>query len=289
MASAIRLVADVKALLGEGPLWVARDAALYWVDIKGYRILKLDDSGIREWSTKVRVGSLAMRATGGFIAGTDAGFATVELDEEARFTSLDSPEGDLSQNRFNDGKVDRQGRFWAGTMDDTERASLGTLYRIDADLRWTTQDEGYAVTNGPAFNRAGDVMYHTDSGRRTVYRFSVAADGTLGERHVFAHFTGAEGYPDGMTVDAEDCLWISFWDGWAVRRFSPAGEQLDMIEVPVQRPTSVAFGGPALDRLYITSARVGLDAAALAAQPFAGGLFMCEPGVTGIAETPFAG
>lgn len=289
MVSAIRLVADVKAQLGEGPLWVARDAALYWVDIKGYRILKLDDSGIREWSTKVRVGSLAMRATGGFVAGTDAGLATVELDEEARFTSIDSPEADIPQNRFNDGKVDRQGRFWAGTMDDTERASLGALYRIDADLRWTTQDEGYAVTNGPAFNRAGDVMYHSDSGRRTVYRFSVAADGTLGERQMFAHFTGAEGYPDGMTVDAEDCLWIAFWDGWAVRRFSPAGEQLDMIEVPVQRPTSVAFGGSALDRLYITSARIGLDAAALAAQPSAGGLFMCEPGVAGIPETPFAG
>lgn len=289
MVPAIHLVADVKALLGEGPIWVAREQALYWLDIKGRRLLRLDDRGVREWPTPMRVGSIAPRAAGGFIAGTDAGFFTVEIGEEVRFTAIGNPEAQLPDNRFNDGKVDREGRFWAGTMDDTEKAAVGALYRLDPDHRWTKADDCYGVTNGPAFNRAGSIMYHTDSARRTIYRFALSPDGELGQREIFARFTGAEGYPDGMTVDAEDCLWVAFWDGWAIRRFSQSGEELGVIDVPVQRPTSVAFGGPALDRLYVTSARIGLDQTALAVQPSAGGLFMLEPGVSGIAGQPFAG
>jgi len=289
MVPAIHLVADVKALLGEGPIWVAREQALYWLDIKGRRLLRLDDRGVREWPTPMRVGSIAPRAAGGFVAGTDAGLFTVEIDEEVRLTAIANPEVQLPDNRFNDGKVDREGRFWAGTMDDTEQAAVGALYRLDPDHRWTKTEEGYGVTNGPAFNRAGSIMYHSDSARRTIYRFGLSPDGELGQREIFARFTGAEGYPDGMTVDAKDCLWVAFWDGWAVRRFSPSGEELAAIDVPVQRPTSVAFGGPSLDRLYVTSARIGLDPTALAVQPSAGGLFMLEPGVSGIAEQPFAG
>lgn len=289
MTSAIILVADVKALLGEGPVWVAREAALYWVDIKGRRLFRLDDDGMREWPAPVRVGSIVPRERGGFIAGTDKGFYAVDFDGEPRFTPLFDPEADLVDNRFNDGKVDRSGRFWAGSMDDSERASIGSLYRLDSDRSCIKLDEGYAVTNGPAFSAAGDIMYHTDSARRKIYRFALGAGGSLGERTTFLHFTGAEGYPDGMTVDAEGCLWVAFWDGWAVRRFSATGELLETIETPVQRPTSVAFGGPSLDRLYITSARIGLDQTALAVQPNAGGLFMFEAGVVGIAELPFAG
>ncbi len=289
MPCAIHLVADVKALLGEGPVWVAREAALYWVDIKGRRLLRLDEAGTCEWPTPVRIGSIAPCARGGFIAGTDEGFYAIDLEDEPRFTPLFDPEADLADNRFNDGKVDRSGRFWAGTMDDNERASTGSLYRLDSVQDCVKVDKGYAVTNGPAFSPAGDVMYHTDSARRKIYRFALAADGTPGERSTFLHFTGAEGYPDGMTVDAEGCLWVAFWDGWAVRRFSSTGETLETIETPVQRPTSVAFGGPLFDRLYITSARIGLDETALAVQPSAGGLFMVETGVAGLAEQPFAG
>ena len=290
MSPAIRLVADVKAVLGEGPVWVERDASLYWVDIKGRRLFRLDDAGLSEWITPVRVGSIAPRAAGGFVTGTEDGFQLLEIDgERLRFSLLGNPETDLPDNRFNDGKVDRAGRFWAGTMDDREKTSLGSLYRLDAQRCVVKLDEGYAVTNGPAFSPSGDVMYHTDSARRTIYRFALAPDGSLGSRETFLHFTGAEGYPDGMTVDADGCLWVAFWDGWAVRRFSLAGELLATIEVPVQRPTSVAFGGPSLDRLYITSARIGLDEPALSMQPSAGGLLMLKPGVVGIAERPFAG
>ncbi len=290
MQPAIHLVADVKALLGEGPVWVEAERALLWVDIKGRRIFRLDEAGVREWATPMRVGSIAPRAGGGFVAGTDEGFVAISLDrDEARFTPLCHPEADRPNNRFNDGKVDRAGRFWAGTMDDTEQDATGSLYRLDAPDRCTRVDNGYAVTNGPAFSPDGTILYHTDSSRRTIYAFPLASDGSLGERRTFAHFTAQEGYPDGMTVDAEGCLWVAFWDGWALRRFSPDGDMMTHIDVPVQRPTSVAFGGSALDRLYVTSARIGLDRAALSVQPSAGALFMLEAGCVGIADRPFAG
>ena len=289
MNRAITVVADVKAVLGEGPAWVTSEQALYWLDIKGRRLFRINDKEFREWPTPMRVGSIAPREGGGFIAGTDGGFYTVEVGDELAFTRLFDPEEDLPDNRFNDGKVDRDGRFWAGTMDDTEQAAVGTLYRLEDINRSTIIDQGYGVTNGPAFSPSGEWMYHTDSVRRRIYRFPLAPDGTVGAREIFLHFSAQEGYPDGMTVDAEGCLWVAFWDGWAVRRFGPDAALLDTIEVPVQRPTSIAFGGPDLDRMYITSARVGLDETALAVQPYAGALFMVEAGIKGIAERPFAG
>ena len=287
--SAVVCVADVHAVLGEGPVWVGRDRALYWVDIKGRRIFRLADSGeLSRWPTPFRVGSLAPHEKGGFIAGTDQGIAEVDLDT-GRLQIIFHPEEHLPGNRFNDGKVDRSGRFWAGTMDDQERQAIGTLYRIDPDLSWTSIDEGYKVTNGPAFSPLGDIMYHNDSARQVTYAFDLDADGKATNRRTLIEFGDGDGFPDGMTVDSEGCLWIAFWDGWCVRRFSPAGELLETVEVPVARPTSCAFGGAELDELYITSASVGLDESQLRMQPNAGGLFMFTPGVQGLAEAPFAG
>ena len=287
--SNVRCVADVHAVLGEGPVWVAREAALYWLDIKGRKIFRIDESGeLREWATPLRVGSLAPRAGGGFIGGTEDGIAEIDLDAE-RFEVIVRPEEHLPTNRFNDGKVDRAGRFWAGTMDDEEREASGTLYRIDPDLRWKALDEGYKVTNGPAFSPSGERMYHNDSARQVTYAFEVDDHGNARNRHAFLEFSEGDGYPDGMTVDSEGCVWIAFWDGGCVRRFSPTGEWLQTVELPVARPTSCAFGGSALDRLYVTSASIGLDQAALSMQPNAGGLFMFTPGVRGLAEVPFGG
>lgn len=287
--SDVLCVADVHAVLGEGPVWVSQEAALYWVDIKGRTIFRLDDEGtLDQWATPFRVGSLAPRTSGGFIAGTDQGIASVDL-KAGRFEIVENPEVHLPDNRFNDGKVDRHGRFWAGTMDDTERNATGTLYRIGPDLRPTAIDTGYRVTNGPAFSPSGDLMYHNDSARKVTYLFDIDRDGNAANRRVFATYGADEGYPDGMTVDAEACLWIAFWDGWCVRRYSPTGECLRTIELPVARPTSCAFGSSNLDRLYITSASIGLDEAARSVQPQAGGLFMASPGVRGLSEIPFAG
>jgi xylono-1,5-lactonase len=285
----ISCVADVKALLGEGPVWVERDQALYWVDIKGRRIFRLDEAGaITHWETPFRVGSIAPRESGGFIAGTDQGFAGIDLDR-GRFDILAHPEADLADNRFNDGKTDRSGRFWAGTMDDSERTAAGSLYRLDFDLSWARMDDGYRVTNGPAFSPGGRLLYHADSARQVIYVYDVDEGGELGERNLFARFVENDGYPDGMTVDAEGCLWVAFWDGWCVRRFSPAGECIRILDLPVQRPTSLAFGGPDFSELFITSARIGLDDLALQMQPQAGGVFRLAPGVKGLPEVPFGG
>ena len=285
----VTCIAEVKAVLGEGPVWVARDRALYWVDIVGRKIFRLDgDRQIRSWDTPMRVGSLAPRVSGGFVAGTDQGFALVDLDSD-RFKIIGNPDENLPDNRFNDGKVDRTGRFWAGTMDDKEREAAGTLFRLDPDFHWTAIDTGYRVTNGPAFSPDGRVMYHNDSGRQVTYAFDVDESGVASNRREFARYGAGEGYPDGMTVDAEGCLWIAFWDGWCLRRLSPDGKRLAELRVPVQRPTSCAFGGEDLKTLFITSARRDLEGTELDRQPFAGGLFATDVGVTGIADVPFAG
>ena len=285
----VRCVADVHAVLGEGPLWVPAEQALYWLDIKGRKIFRLDEAGeLSRWPTPFQVGSIASRAGGGFIAGTDQGIAEINL-ATGRLDVLFNPEENLPHNRFNDGKVDRQGRFWAGTMDDRERGSAGTLYRIGPGLRCTAVDSGYGITNGPAFSPDGRVMYHSDTLRRVTYAFDLDSMGNASNRRVFLQFGEGDGHPDGMTVDSEGCLWIAFWGGWCIRRFSPAGETLQMIELPVEQPSSCAFGGPNLDRLYVTSATKGLDETALAMQPNVGGLFMTSAGVRGLEEVPFSG
>ena len=286
----ISCVADVKAILGEGPVWVARENALYWLDIKGRRIFRraFDGGEAMSWETPMRVGSIAPRAAGGFIGGTEDGFALID-PEAGRYAIFDDPELERQSNRFNDGKLDRAGRFWAGTMDDDEKEASGALYRVDADLSWTRIEDGYKVTNGPAFSPDGRTMYHNDSARQTVFAFDLDADGNASNKRVFAQFGEGDGYPDGMTVDADGCLWIAFWDGWCLRRFSPQAECIRTLQVPVQRPTSCVFGGPELDHLFITSARVGLDEKELETQPYAGGLFMLTPGERGLADREFAG
>ena len=285
----VACIADVKAVLGEGPVWVERERALYWVDIRGRKIFRLDRKGqLDSWNTPMHVGSLVPRARGGFVAGTDKGFFFIDLDD-ARFELIAHPETDRPSNRFNDGKVDRAGRFWAGTMDDREREPAGTLYRLDPDLSWEAIDDGYRVTNGPAFSPDGRLMYHNDSALQVTYVFDLDEDGTASNRREFARFGKGDGYPDGMTVDAEGCLWIAFWDGWCLRRLSPNGERIAELLMPVQRPTSCAFGGEDLETLFITSARRDLQGTELDKQPLAGGLFAADVGVAGIAELPYAG
>lgn len=287
--STVECVADVRAVLGEGPVWATAEQALYWLDIEGRKIFRLDrQAERRQWPTPFRVGCIAPRASGGLIAGTDQGIAIIDL-ESSRFDIVANPEPDRPHNRFNDGKVDRQGRLWAGTMDDTETAASGALYRLDRADRPKRVDDGYKVTNGPCFSPDGRSMYENDSALRVTYAFELAADGTLSNKREFRRYAETDGYPDGMTVDAQGCLWIAFWDGWAVRRYSPDGELLGEIALPVQRPTSCVFAGEELDTVYVTSATIGLDDEALARQPRAGGLFRIDPGVRGLADIPFNG
>lgn len=277
------------ASLGEGPVWVASEGRLYWLDIHGRRLLAWSpERGLaEEWPTALRLTALAPCAGGGFVAGTDQGL--VRFDDPAELTAVADLEPDLPGNRCNDGKVDPAGRFWIGTMDDAEQSRVGALYRLDPDLTWNKVLRRIMVPNGPTFSPDGNWLYHTDSADRRIHRYPLAADGSLGQAEAFAHFDEAHGYPDGMTTDAEGCLWVAFWDGWAVRRFSPRGELLEELVLPVQRPTSCAFGGPDLATLFVTSAMVGLPGEALDRQPDAGSLFACPVAVPGLPSPLFAG
>jgi sugar lactone lactonase YvrE len=286
---AVECIADVKAKVGEAPVWVAREQALYWVDNKGKTIFRRGSDGhIRRFETVMQVCCLVPRESGGFIAGTDRGIMLIDL-EAAIFDTVADPEKELPHNRFNDGKTDPWGRFWTGTMDNREEDCTGSLYRVDPDLTITKVDSGYKVTNGPAFDGQRGRMYHTDSGARTIYAFDLSRSRDLPKRRVFIQFEEKDGSPDGMTLDCEGHLWVCFWDGWCLRRISPEGEVVARVKMPVQRPTSCCFGGPDLDRLYVTSASKGIDEDALSMQPCAGGLFLVETGIRGVPETNFAG
>lgn len=283
------------AVLGEGPLWAAEESALYWLDILGSRVHRLGirDGARRTWKVKEPITSLAVRRQGGLIGTAFDGFCTVDLtvDEEVgRWLELHPPERHRPGNRFNDGKVDAQGRYWAGSMDQAEREDSGSLYRLDPDLSLHRMDEGYVISNGPAFSPDGSVLYHTDSVRRVVYAFDLRADGGISDKRVFVALQGDdEGQPDGMTVDAEGCIWLCHFGGARLTRYSPRGELLEIVPMPVPNVTSCTFGGPRLDTLYITTARVNLDEAQLRRYPLSGSLFSCRPGVAGLPTHQFAG
>lgn len=281
-------LAQVDAVLGEGPVWVVREQAVYWADIPEQRLFRWsEDDGVRVIQPGAHICSLLPRKGGGFIGGGYDGFLSVAADWSIE--PIGNPEPDRPYNRFNDGKIDRVGRLWAGTMDRREQDASGALYRLDPDLRWHCIDSGYRVTNGPAFSLDGRTLYHTDSALQRIYAFDLNEHGAASGRRVFAQFGDGDGYPDGMTVDAEGCLWIAFWDGWCLRRLSPDGERLAEIALPVQRPTSCTFGGRNLDQLFVTSARRDLTDTELTRQPWAGGLIRLDPGVRGMAEQEFAG
>jgi len=282
---------DARADLGEGPVWVAAEQALYWVDIKGGFIHRFDpDSGEqRSWRPPEALCSLQAVEGGGFVGAFRTGFAAVEfLGDEVRLEWLSRPEPERPGNRFNDGKVDPAGRFWAGSMDDAEQAASGALYCLDPDFRCRRLDDGYVITNGPAFSVDGSRLYHTDTLGRVIYQFDLAADGTISGKRPFVEIAADAGCPDGMCVDAEDGLWVAHFGGGRVSRFDANGALQARVDLPVSQVTSCAFGGPDYCDLYITSAAVGLPAERRHAEPLAGGLFRCRPGVRGLPAGLFA-
>ncbi len=278
------------AILGEGPLWDERSSVLYWVDIKAPAVHRYDPASgsKRSWPMPEMIGCIAKRKRGGFVAAFQSGFAFVD---PARRTleRIGNPEPDMRGNRFNDGKCDKRGRFWAGSMDNGLREPTGWLYRLDPDLTWQRVDGGYVCTNGPAFSPDGRTIYHADSAGRTVYAYDLSDAGDVANKRVFVRFDKDEGVPDGMTTDTDGCLWVCHWGGWRITRFRPDGKVDRAVAMPVSQVTSCAFGGPDFATLFVTSAATGLDAAALAGQPLAGGLFALRPGVRGLAEPEFAG
>lgn len=279
-------ILPVRAVLGEGPVWDARNGALLFVDIKGQRLhrLFLADNAHQSWDFDEPICWVIPRANApGYIAGFKSGFKTLTF-EPFELRHIGSPEPDLPNNRLNDAKADRWGRIWAGSMDDSETEATGALHRLDANLESQRVDEGYGVANGPTFSPDGAILYHTDSARRVVYAFDLIADGALSNKRVFISFQEDWGYPDGMTTDADGGIWIAHWDGARVSRFTPDGALDRSIALPISRPTSCVFAGDNLERMFVTSASIGRED-----EPLAGGLFEVDPGVRGAPSYAFAG
>jgi len=277
--------------LGEGPVWCPREQALYWVDIEKSSLQRFDpqSGAVRRWVLPERIGSFALRENGGAVLALASGFAFFDLETGA-LERLTAPEKDNPRNRFNDGKCDRAGRFWAGTMDDRLSQHTGALYCLDPLLSCRRVESGIGIPNSIAWSPDDRVFYFADTMDRVIYAYDFdRAAGMIANRRIFCTMEGQAGAPDGSTVDAEGCLWNAQWDGWRVVRYDPEGRVERIVELPVQKPTSCMFGGPGLATLYVTSAIWDLDEQALARQPLAGALLAMDVGVRGLPEPRFAG
>jgi xylono-1,5-lactonase len=271
----------VGALLGEGPAWFADEAALRFVDIKGGRLHRyvpstgaretLDIGGLPSFVLPADDGQLVIGSRGQILPVTRSGRVGAPLAELAM----------PSHNRTNDATVDHRGRLWLGTMDDDEQLPTGELWCLEGG-RLDRMDGNAVVTNGPAISSDGRTLYHVDSGARTIWRFTIGEGPRIEVREIFLRLAEADGYPDGIVLDCEGCLWVALWDGWSVRRYSPEGALLLTVKLPCARVTKIAFGGPDLKTAYVTTARTGLTSGELAGQPLAGALFAFDAPVAGL-------
>jgi sugar lactone lactonase YvrE len=235
------------------------------------------------------IGAVALRVSAGVLVALRSGLHLVDVASGA-LELVCAPEPDRPENRLNDGRCDRRGRFWVGSMHDRLRTPTGALYRVDPDRACHRVLDGITVPNGLGWSPDGRTMYLADTPMRAIWAYDFdPASGVPGGRRVFARVPDGAGYPDGATVDAEGFLWSAHWDGWRVTRYAPDGRIDRVVELPVQRPTSCALGGEALDVLYVTSAATRLTPAELARGPLAGGLFAVETGVRGLPEPRFVG
>ena len=284
-------VCDAKAILGEGPFWDVTDQRLYWVDIKGRRIHRFDpQTGSDEtWSTPEVIGSLAVRVDGDLVVALRSGLYFFDLATSVA-TPIVLPSGHPHHNRFNDGKVDRQGRFWAGSMDDLEKQPSGGLFRLDGKLSCEQKVDQITISNSLCWSPDGRTLYYSDSPERTVWAWDFNTDsGEISNRRVFINLPSSDGVPDGATVDSDGHFWLAVWGSWEVRRYDPAGRLDRTVRVPVEKPTCPMFGGQQLDTIYVTSASINLSEEQLQEQPLAGGVFAFDPGVKGLPESRFKG
>ena len=287
--SAVELLLDCKNQLGEGPMWSVKEQALYWVDIMGHLVHRLDPAtGSHEsYDIGQQVGTVVLRESGGFVMALKNGLHF--WDSESGLQLIEDPEPERENSRFNDGAVDRQGRFWAGTMSMAGEGPVGALYRLDTDHTLHTMVTNIITSNGLGWSPDNKTMYYCDTGVSTIWAYDFdPATGDIDNRRDFIVVPDepGEGKPDGLTVDSEGFIWSARWGGWQVCRYDPDGKLERRVEVPAARVTSVMFGGAALDTLYITSARTDFDEAS---EPHAGGLFRYDPGVTGLPEAAYGG
>ncbi|PYD58501.1 gluconolaconase [Komagataeibacter xylinus] len=279
---------DIRAQLGEGPVWSTREQALYFVDIVGQAIHRLDPaSGARaSWQAPARPGFVVPASDGTLVCGLKDGLYRFDPRTGA-FHRMVEVEPEHPGNRINDGCVDSKGRLWFGTMDDEEGTPSGALYSVTRSARGLDllrHDEGYVVTNGPGISPDGTRLYHNHSPAGLIYEFDLATDGSLSNRRIFARVDN--GYPDGVVVDSAGTLWVGVWNGGRIERFQPDGTRLEPIAMPALNVTKVAFGGADLRTLYVTTARKSTPDDVLARNPQAGSLFSLRVDVPG--QEPYA-
>jgi sugar lactone lactonase YvrE len=277
-------VVDCRNVLGEGAVWCPLEQKLWWIDIAAPSLWTCDarGGGLAHWPLPKPPGSFALRRGGGFLIAFRNGLATLgKPGDEPQWL----PGPSLGDERFNDGKADRAGRFWTGTLDRKLASAIGRLYRVSPKFEVTPLDRGFTISNGIGWSPDDRTMYFTDTPSRRIYRYDFdRACGEIANRRVFVEVEDGHGGPDGMTVDAEGGVWSAQFDRWCINRYTPDGKLERSVRLPVQRPTSCMFGGADLATLYVTSASMDL-----APQAHAGGLFALDPGVRGLPEPRFAG
>jgi L-arabinonolactonase len=253
----IEVLVDVKTTLGEGPLWDVEQQRLYWIDSFDGRVFRCTADGreVRSWDVPGKIGSMALRKDGnGAICSLQNGFHALDF-RSGECTLIHNPLGNNPAIRLNDGKVDRRGRFISGSMDTMESGPNGTLYRLDPDFKVTQLDSGIIVSNGPCWSPDDKIFYFADSWSGEIWAYDYDIEkGTVSNRRTFTKIdTSRGGAADGSTVDAEGCLWNAQVYDSKLIRYRPDGSVERVIEMPVKKVTSVMFGGPELDILYVTS------------------------------------
>jgi sugar lactone lactonase YvrE len=289
----IAFVGEVSCTVGEGPLWHAADNAWYWVDIPAKLIWRLDagSGALRHWRAAEMVACMALRRSGGLIAAMETGIFDLLLKDDGSVGAalLAAPPEIRPGMRFNDGRCDRQGRFWSGTMVMDRVAGEGRLYRYDAARGLSKPVVSELVTqNGLAWTPDGRTMYLSDShaSRQLIWAFDYDTDdGVPFNQRLFVDMNAHPGRPDGAAVDADGCYWIAGNDAGCLLRFTPDGRLDRKLDLPVSKPSMATFGGPDLDTLLVTSIKPGFTAD----DALAGSVLLVRaPGLRGLAETPFA-
>lgn len=287
--SELRLVWDVEADLGEGPVWDSREGVLWFTDIKRRLVHRLDPiSGERRsWTAPEQVGFVFPLEGGAMIAGLQSGLYRFDPHGGA-FELIVEVDPDKPDNRLNDGTVDPSGRLWFGTMDNHERSATGAYYCFERGKFRQTGLGAIPITNGPAVSPDGRTFYWVDTLGRTLSACAIGEDGALGTSREIVRIDPGHGNPDGPTVDSEGCIWIGLYAGWEARRYSPGGDLLQRVRFPVANITKVALGGPKLCTAYATTARHLMKPDEIGRQQLAGALFSFEVDVPGIPIPPVA-
>lgn len=288
MARAVSCVAETGCTLGEGPVWDNARKCLWFVDIKDQQLLHFDPATdkVTRYAAPGQIGWVIPAEDGRLVAGLQHGLHWFD-PERKRFSFWMEVPGESATNRLNDACSDDQGRIWFGSMDDGESADSGRFYCLE---RGTIRPRGPApisITNGPGVAAGRGLIYFTDTLGGTISVADIDTSGAVGTARLFATITEAEGYPDGPVVDSAGCVWTGVWSGEGPRRYAADGALLEAVAMPVRNVTKIALGGEDLKTAYVTTARKGLDADALAAQPLAGGLFSFRVDVAGTPVTPY--